>query len=181
MANKKIIILVGPSGSGKTSIGKVLEEKSIPRLITTTTRKARVGEIDGRDYYFEDIVNMNLEDFVEQTKYNKNCYGLTKKEVHSMLEKNNIVHVSLDKKGAKALKRVYPKKSFVVFVKITEKEMVKRMRKRGDSEEQIIERITLARASNELSIPEVADLVIENISIKNSAEKIIKHLNPKFS
>ncbi|MDN6731768.1 MAG: guanylate kinase, partial [Atopostipes suicloacalis] len=61
MANKKIIILVGPSGSGKTSIGKVLEEKSIPRLITTTTRKARVGEIDGRDYYFEDIVNMNLE------------------------------------------------------------------------------------------------------------------------
>ena len=82
-----MIILVGPSGSGKTSIGKVLEEQSIPRLVTTTTRPAREGETEGVDYYFRDFSKEDMKEFIEQTVYNNNRYGLTKAEVSSMLEK----------------------------------------------------------------------------------------------
>lgn len=176
MKNKKIIILVGPSGSGKTSIGEVLEERSIPRLVTTTTRAARAEEIDGLDYYFRDFSEVNMDKFVEQTIYNKNRYGLTKAEVHSMLEKYDIVHVSLDKSGADALKKAYPKESFVVFVKITENEMIKRMQKRGDSEEQINERVVFARETDELLPAKETDLTIRNIDIEESAQMIINHL-----
>ena len=173
MTNKKIIILVGPSGSGKTSIGDALEERSIPRLVTTTTRAARKGETDGIDYYFRDFSKMSPADFVEQTLYNKNRYGLSKNEVQSMLKKHNIVHVSLDRDGARAVKKKYPNESYIIFVKITVDEMIKRMEKRGDSKRKINERVTLALETGELNAPKEADLVIENISIKESVEKII--------
>lgn len=176
MTNKKIIILVGPSGSGKTSIGEVLEKKFIPRLVTTTTRPARPGEIEGVDYYFRDLSEMNPNKFVEQTFYNKNRYGLTKDEVHSKLEEHKIVHVSLDRKGAKAVKEKFPEESFVVFVKITEEEMSERMEKRGDSKSQIEERIFFARENDELIAPKEADLIIKNENVKESAEIIISHL-----
>ncbi|MDN6196337.1 MAG: guanylate kinase, partial [Atopostipes suicloacalis] len=104
MNDKKIIIIVGPSGSGKTSIGERLEKKSIPRLITTTTRPARSKEQEGVDYYFRKLSEMEISDFVEQTKYHNNRYGLTKAEIEAKLEKHDLVHVSLDKSGAKALK-----------------------------------------------------------------------------
>lgn len=171
-----MIILVGPSGSGKTSIGKVLEEQSIPRLVTTTTRPAREGETEGVDYYFRDFSKEDMKEFIEQTVYNNNRYGLTKAEVSSMLEKHNIVHVSLDKKGAKALKKNYPKESFVVFVKITEDEMIKRMRKRGDSERQINERVIFAKETDELNPPPETDLIIKNENIKDSAKLIMDNL-----
>lgn len=176
MSDKTIIILVGPSGSGKTSIGEILEKYSIPRLVTTTTRSARLGEKDGVDYYFRDFSKMDQNKFIEQTVYNKNRYGLTKDEVQQMLQQHNVVHVSLDKAGAQALKEAYPKESIVVFVKISEDEMIERMKKRGDSQRQIDERIAFARETEELLVPAEADLVIENIDVRDSAKKIISYL-----
>lgn len=176
MVDKKIIILVGPSGSGKTSIGKKLEKKSIPRLVTTTTRSARSNEIEGKDYYFRKLSEMNKKDFVEQTIYSGNRYGLTKNEISAKLKAHDRVHVSLDKNGARAVKEKYPKESFIVFVKIKEEEMIKRMKKRGDSKIQIQERLSLAQETEEL-IPLVeADLVIRNKEIDETVKEIMNHI-----
>ena len=50
---QKIFILSGPSGAGEDSIMEGLEKKfSIEKVINTTTRKRRDGEIEGKDYYF---------------------------------------------------------------------------------------------------------------------------------
>lgn len=176
MKNKKIIVLVGPSGSGKTSIGQILESKGIPRLVTTTTRNARLGEVDGIDYYFRDFSATNMDEFVEQTIYNKNRYGITKSEVESMLAKNDVVHVSLDKQGADALGKAYPDEAFIVFVKITEEEMVQRMKKRGDSQTQIKERVLFCRNTKELLPPEETDLIIRNVDLEESAQIILEEL-----
>lgn len=179
MGNKKIIIFVGPSGSGKTSIGQVLEKKGIPRLVTTTTRKARSGEVDGIDYYFQDFSKLDIEKFIEQTIYNNNRYGLTKNEVESMLETHDIVHVSLDQQGAEVLVEKYPDEAFVVFVQITEAEMIERMKKRGDSEKQITERVKYCRQTEELLPPKQTDLIIRNIDLEESAQIILNQLSKK--
>ena len=169
MTDKQIIVLVGPSGSGKTSIGKILTENGIARLITTTTRKPRNGEINGVDYYFREFSELDTDDFVEQTMYNGNKYGLTKEEVNSMLEKHDVVHVSLDQSGAEAVCKAYPEEACIVFVSITEEEMTHRMKNRGDSPEEIKERIDYCRKTNELTPPEMTDLVIINEDIQESA------------
>ncbi|MDP3889405.1 MAG: guanylate kinase [bacterium] len=53
----KLFIVSAPSGAGKTTLvnavlGKLKLEYPIDRVITYTTKKARVGEQDGRDYHF---------------------------------------------------------------------------------------------------------------------------------
>ncbi|HLR92600.1 MAG TPA: AAA family ATPase [Atopostipes sp.] len=173
MSDKTIIVLVGPSGSGKTSIGKLLSKHGIPRLTTTTTRAPRPGEVDGVDYYFRQFSELEMEKFVEQTVYDGNRYGLTKDEVKEMLEKHDIVHVSLDQNGAEAMKEVFPKEAFVVFVQIDEEIMIHRMKKRGDSEEEIQDRIKYSRHTDELVPPPYTDLIVENIDMNIAAQKII--------
>lgn len=173
MVGKQIIVIVGPSGSGKTTIGEELSRHGIPRLVTTTSRKPRKGEQNGVDYYFRDISELNVEDFIEQTIYNHNQYGLTKEEVNTMLDKHDIVHVSLDQSGAEAVSKAYPDEACVIFVSITEEEMARRMKKRGDSEEAIKARIDFCRKTNELTPPEMTDLVVINHNVEKAAQEII--------
>ena len=49
----KLVIVSGPSGSGKSTVTKIVKDRlGIPLSISATTRKPRVGEIDGKDYFF---------------------------------------------------------------------------------------------------------------------------------
>ena len=81
-----MIVLSGASASGKTEVAKMLASKyGITKVITTTTRPMRVGEVDGRDYFFvtkEQFEQMIRNDeFVEFTIYNGNYYGSTKAQI----------------------------------------------------------------------------------------------------
>ena len=49
------LVISGPAGVGKTTIcERLLEEfgDELSRVVTTTTRSPRSGEVDGKDYYF---------------------------------------------------------------------------------------------------------------------------------
>ena len=81
-----MIVLAGASASGKTEVAKVLAKKfGVTKIVTTTTRDKRVGEVNGIDYFFvskEEFEKMILEDrFVEYTLYNGQMYGSTKDQI----------------------------------------------------------------------------------------------------
>lgn len=71
----KIICLIGESGSGKDTMLKMLLENNIvdKRIVSTTTRPMRVGEQEGREYYFiteeEYYKSLNNNEFIEQRVY----------------------------------------------------------------------------------------------------------------
>ena len=72
-----MIVLAGPSASGKTEVAKYLASHfNLTKIITTTTRPMRKGEVDGRDYFFVTIEKFNEmvenDEFVEYTVYNGN-------------------------------------------------------------------------------------------------------------
>ena len=74
-----MIVLAGASASGKTEAAKLLASKyGITKVITTTTRAMRNGEVNGRDYFFvdRDTFKKMIEEgrFVEYTEYNGNLY-----------------------------------------------------------------------------------------------------------
>lgn len=49
------IIFIGPSGSGKSSLAQYLiYNYEAIKLVSTTSRKPRVGEVNGVHYHFED-------------------------------------------------------------------------------------------------------------------------------
>ena len=49
-----LLVLAGPAGSGKTTLCErmVAEVSGFSRIITSTTREPRPGEVNGRDYHF---------------------------------------------------------------------------------------------------------------------------------
>ena len=87
-----LIVICGASASGKTTLAKYLEKKyNIKRVVTTTTRDMREGEVDGVDYNFisheealESIKNNEFLEYVEyKVKDNRTwIYGTKKTDIN---------------------------------------------------------------------------------------------------
>lgn len=171
--NQKIIVLVGASGSGKTTVGNELTKHGIVKLVTTTTRPPREGEVEGIDYYFIDEDDLNPRQFLEITCYNGYHYGLSLKEIESAFNQYALVHLAMDKNGARAMKAAYPDQCLVIFFIVSEEEMIRRMKMRGDREEAIEERVAYRHLANEEAMPEDVDLVIENNDLNQTVQQIL--------
>ena len=153
--NKGMIVLAGASASGKTEVAKMLYSKyGIVKVITTTTRDMRCGEVNGRDYFFvskEEFMKMIDDDcFVEYTHYNNQLYGSTKKQIAM----NKCIVV--DPAGLKAYIALKNKDIITFFLDSTEETRRERMILRGDGEEKIKNRLIHDReAFKKENIPEV--------------------------
>lgn len=135
-----MIVLAGASASGKTEVAKELAKKyGITKVITTTTRPMRIGEVNGRDYFFvsKEQFEMMIQDgrFVEYTFYNDNLYGSTKDQISS----NKCVVI--DPAGLRAYLSLNDSGIVTFFLDTTEETRFKRMLSRGDKEELAKNRI----------------------------------------
>lgn len=138
----KAYILMGASGSGKDTLGMHFKKKGIPKLLSNTSRPMRNGEVDGKDYYFrtvEDIENMNL---LNKISYAGNTYGYAKDTVKAMSHRNKSFYCVATVSALHALKEFLPHYEVVgIYLDSDEKTLEKRMRERGDSEESIQSRL----------------------------------------
>ena len=135
-----MIVLAGASASGKTEAAKLLASKyGITKVITTTTRPMRVGEVNGRDYFFVDkatFLKMIEEGrFVEYTEYNGYLYGSTKDQIAS--DKC----VVIDPAGLRAYIGLHDPNIITFFLDSSEETRFKRMLERGDPLENAKSRI----------------------------------------
>ena len=151
-----ILIFVGASGSGKsTLVEHIRKNLGIPQLITTTTRNKRCSEKEGKDYHFIEPEEFNRladnESFLETTSYSGNLYGLTKEEIDK--NSNNVSTVITDINGARALANLYPDRVMVFWMKSTPLNLIRRLRKRGESWFTIIARLFNAYRSDEFTVP----------------------------
>ena len=151
-----IIIFVGASGSGKsTLVEHIRKNLGIPQLVTTTTRHKRRNEKEGEDYHFIESEEFNRladnESFLETTSYSGNLYGLTKEEIDK--NSNNVSTVITDINGARTLANLYPDRVMVFWMKSTPLNLVKRLRKRGESWFTIIARLFNAYHCGEFTVP----------------------------
>lgn len=170
-----MIVLAGASASGKTEVAKMLASKyGIVKVITTTTREMRVGEVDGRDYFFvskEKFLEMIKEElFVEFTTYNDNFYGSTKAQIGQ----NKCIVV--DPAGLKAYIGLNRPDIYTFFLDSKEETRRARMVLRNDKPEKIECRILHDReAFKEENIPPV-DFHIdsETKNVEQVADEIYK-------
>ena len=108
--NPKLFVISGPSGVGKDTILNQMKKiyPSNHYVVTVTTRKKRVNEIDGKDYFF--VTNKKFQDMIDSneflewaTVYNNN-YGVPKNQVFLALSENKNVIIKADIQGAKTIK-----------------------------------------------------------------------------
>lgn len=170
-----MIVLAGASASGKTEVAKELARKyGIAKVITTTTRDMRVGEVNGRDYFFvsKEQFEQMIQDgrFVEYTFYNNNLYGSTKDQISS----NKCVVI--DPAGLRAYIALNDPNIITFFLDSTEETRFKRMLLRGDKEEVARNRIEHDRLAFKPENVANVDFHIdsENYNVEEVADTVYK-------
>ena len=158
----KLIIVSGPSGSGKSTITKLVRDRLQMELsISATTRKPRIGEIDGKDYFFltmEEFENkIKNDEFYEYANVHGNYYGTLKKVVDDNLEKGKNVMLEIDVQGALIAKEK-KKDAILVFFKTENNEILEeRLRNRKTDSEEVIQ-VRLKNALTELEYENKYDI-----------------------
>lgn len=122
----KIFLIVGKSFSGKdTFLNSLLEDKEfckknkLSKIVRTTTRLPREGEVEGKDYYFitEDQYETEYKDKqISQTVY-ETVYGKIRYIIdHSKLESDKN-YITIDgPEMIQPLKELYDKNLYVIFL-----------------------------------------------------------------
>ncbi|WP_125767267.1 guanylate kinase [Lapidilactobacillus wuchangensis] len=151
----KLIIITGASGSGKTTVSNYLHDNyGVLRVITHTTRLPRQGEQDKIDYYFETTASFAKNHYIESVDYAGHQYGSSREALQRAWRKRRVVSLVLDTKGAEAYVKVMPKQLIVLYVAITNPEILKsRLQKRGDTPQAIEQRLQSEEAQRDLAVP----------------------------
>lgn len=169
-------MISAPSGGGKTTLCDRLLAKhyEITRAITCTTRKPRVGEQEGSDYYFlsRDAFLQKVTDgeFLEHANVYDNLYGTLRSEVVNKLSKGSHVLLNIDVQGAESIRnaaradaQLAPRLVTVFLTPGSLVELKRRLEKRG-SESQVTLNKRLSTASGELSHWNKFDYLITSTS-----------------
>lgn len=154
-----LYVISGPSGSGKTSnIRQVMTNE----VVSFTTRPPREGEVDGFDYVFTTVEEVDrLEasgELVERVSYAGNSYGISKDELYGKLAKED-AFVIVDYHGFQQVRELYD--NYVsIFFSIDVEDARNRMLERGDKPDVIEGR--LKTYETELKNQQYYDYVIQN-------------------
>lgn len=155
-----MLIVSGPAGSGKTTLcERMLEQESrIQRVITSTSRPPRPGEVDRVDYYFFDKPTFEAKiaagDFYEHAQVHTNHYGVLKSEVLDKLDSGTDLLLNVDVQGAvtfcesaKTDPALQGRVSSIFIMPPSIEELEARLRGRGtDDEAEIARRMQVALA-----------------------------------
>ncbi len=179
MIKGSLIILSSPAGGGKTTLSNLLlsEVPNLVRITTCTTRKPRPGEKNGVDYIFlskEEFEKMiENEELLEYAIVHGNYYGTPKKAVLEEIEKGNDVLLIIDVQGMRHIKKRFNNLVTIFLIPPSFEELVNRMKKRGDSEEEIKKRLETAK--KELPAWKEYDYIVINDIIEKAKENL-KHI-----
>ena len=167
-----LFLISAPSGAGKTTVCQNLlgANKNLVRAITCTTRPARDGEENGRDYYFLDesefISKIEGDAFLEQAVVYGNRYGTLKSEVQRLLESGKNVLLNIDVQGAALLRQraeldplIRDSLVTVFLTPASWDELERRLRSRATDSETIISK-RLRAAAVELGASEAFDYLV---------------------
>ncbi|HOJ33471.1 MAG TPA: guanylate kinase [Candidatus Hydrogenedentes bacterium] len=175
--NGKIFIISGPSGSGKHAIIKELIDKD-PRLvlsISATTRPARPGEVNGKDYYFlsQEEFSKKIEnnEFVEWAQVHGYRYGTLRAELLRHIESGKDVILQVDVQGMRGLKQADLDTITIFIVPPSLEELRKRLNKRGTESEEALA-IRLANAQHELNAQRDYDYIVVNDVLPKAVEEV---------
>jgi guanylate kinase len=171
------IILSAPSGGGKTTIARELLRRrtDLGYSVSCTTRSPRVGEVEGRDYYFLSVAEFERRrdagDFAESAEVHGNMYGTLRSEVERVLGSGKHVVMDIDVQGAQQFTRVFPQSVTIFVLPPSAEVLLDRLRqRRTESKEQLAKR--LQSALQELQAVELYEYVVTNDDLTKAVHRV---------
>ena len=184
-----LFIIAAPSGCGKTTLVDALlkDSKDLYLSVTHTTRKPRVGEVDGINYHFIKKTNfrkmIHNNEFVEHAEVFGNLYGSSREKIEENLNKNIDVILEIDWQGARQVKANMPNAISIFILPPSKKTLLERLIGRGQDDGETIKN-RMADAANQMKHYEEFDyLVINDIfdEALSNIKTIIHNTNEDFN
>jgi len=172
-----LLIIAGPAGSGKSTLCDrlVSEVPDFGRVITTTTRAPRPGEVDGVHYHFftpeEFERRVAADEFLEWAQVHGSnrhrLYGTLKSSVLEPLAEDRNLVISVDVQGVESFRRAAGsdvrlwRAMTTMFIMVDRERLIHRMEKRAKDDPAEIAR-RMATAEAELREAPKFDFTIES-------------------
>ena len=173
-----MLVLSSPSGAGKTTICKEILglEENTAMSISVTTRPQRLGEIEGRDYFFinrERYTQMvDNNELLEHAEVFGHGYGTPKQFVFDALSSGQDIIFDIDWQGTQQLAQLARTDLVSIFIlPPTIAELEERLCSRAQDDEGVIQR-RMSEANHEISHWAEYDYVIVNRDLDKSVNQV---------
>ena len=152
-----LFLLSAPSAAGKTTLIRRLFElhpdvaAGLTFSVSHTTRPAREGEVDGRDYHFVDEKAFDdlvaADGFLEWAVVHGRRYGTSREAVETQRARGYDVLLDIDVQGADQVSERQPDVPRIFVLPPSFEVLEQRLRRRGlDSADQVERRLVNARS-----------------------------------
>ena len=177
----RLLVLAGPSGVGKSTVVSELRRIAAPLWfsVSATTRGARPGEVDGRDYHFVSGAEFERmvddDEMLEWAEIHRGMHrsGTPAAAVEEHLAAGEPVLLELDLAGARAVRGRRPDALFVFLEPPSWEVLVSRLVGRGTESREVIDR-RLATAREELEARREFDVTVVNHDIRETARRLVE-------
>lgn len=177
-----VFVMSGPTAAGKTSIANNIlsVEPRIRRVVTTTTRPPRNGEVDGKDYHF--VSDSAFKDLIREDALLEHAnvygfhYGSTYQELARIADSKKVPLMIIDVQGMQSLLPVLPNMVSYFILPENLDILEKRVRERGESEEVLARRMKTAHLELGRAGLFTYRFVNPEGKLKETAERILERM-----
>ena len=173
-----LIIISSPSGGGKTSLVRELLSSldKIKISISYTTRNKRVGEEDGKDYFFvsqQDFISMQQANaFLENAEVFGYQYGTSGQAIAANMQLGIDTILVIDWQGAKQLRSKIPNTISIFILPPSTLELKNRLYKRNLDKQEVMEHRML-QAQDEMLHYDEYDFLVVNDNFAQARQELI--------
>ena len=182
-----LIVISGPSGVGKGTVRASIFEQENHNLeysISMTTRKPRVGEQNGVDYFFvekeEFLDRIDQGQLLEWAEFVGNYYGTPLDYVNQKLDEGKDVVLEIEVQGALQVKNVKPDACFIFIAPPSMDELRNRIMTRGTEAMDVINK-RMQKAESEIGLAHEYDYIVINDTVENARDRIMAIIEAEHS
>jgi guanylate kinase len=172
-----LYIISAPSGAGKTTLCRELLDifPELRHSVSFTTRKARAGEVEGKDYFFVDrekfLRMAENGEFAEWAEVHGNLYGTSLRTLEESRAEGVDLILDIDCQGAAKLKESKVQGVNIFILPPSFAELKRRLEGRNsDSKDVIDERV--ANAVSEIPEARWYDYIVVNDQFSKAVEEL---------
>ncbi len=173
----KLFIISSPSGGGKGTLIKELL-KSTPNVgysVSYTTREKRVGEENGKDYFFIGIDEfkkmIDEKEFIEYAEVHGNFYGTSKSQVEKEILAGNDIILEIDVQGARIVQEKF-KEAIGVFILPPSYEVLKTRLTERNTESPEALNVRLSNAREEVKASNDFYYIVVNEDVERASNDL---------
>jgi guanylate kinase len=179
-APSRLVVLAGPTAVGKGTVSAYIRDNypDVMLSVSTTTRKARPGEVDGVHYLFvsdeEFDRKISAGELLEwAVVHNSYRYGTPRPPIDAALAAGHRVMLEIDLQGARQVREAMPEALLVFLLPPSWEELVRRLIGRGTEQPEEQQR-RLDTAKVELAAQDEFDAKVVNREVSQAAREVVE-------